>query len=281
MKEKTKNAILLAVVIPAIIANTAWLIHLFVNYSQYLCLREVFIFVFPLVPFVFGIATRKAPASVLVGVLVFAGFWLGREQIFGVVFDFGGTMGFLFPSFLAVIMGIEGFFASRRKGLSLLFAICFYLLFVAIFSSVSIGMVYSSFPQGEPGTKVIYPGSTINITLPSTPSDQQLLLYYVGDRFPKPESKGVPRNTYISVGISRPPPILKLETEPEIEIGRVEKKYFCYGGKYTFYPAKPLQPDTNYTIKVTFGSESAAKTTSWQFTTTTRTWVFWRTFPNS
>ncbi len=140
MKEKTKNAILLAVVIPAIIANTAWLILLLAKYSQWLCLRDFFLmFVPPLVPFVFGITTRKASASVLVGVLSFAGFWLGCGQIFTVDF---GIATFLFLSFLAAVMSIEGFFASRRKVLSLLFAIFFYLLFVAIFSSLFLEVYY-------------------------------------------------------------------------------------------------------------------------------------------
>jgi len=77
------------------------------------------------------------------------------------------------------------------------------------------------------------------------------------------------------VSFGRPPGIVKLEIEPEVEISHVGKEYVqVASGKFTFYPAKPLQPETNYTI--TFGQTELHKggtnfalyqIITWNFTT--------------
>ncbi|MBE0517188.1 MAG: Ig-like domain-containing protein, partial [Methanophagales archaeon] len=137
----------------------------------------------------------------------------------------------------------------------------------------------------EPVTEVEYPGSSTNVTLPTIPSNQSLMPppYHPSDRFPEPGAKDVPLDTYISVSFTRPPGILKLGIEPEAEISHIKKELILYSGKYTFYLAKPLQPGTNYTVTITAGQReppgpgfAPTLTTSWQFTTTTRTWIFWR-----
>ena len=133
-----------------------------------------------------------------------------------------------------------------------------------------------SIPHYEPVTEVEYPGSPINVTLPTIPPNQSLmpLPYHPFDRFPEPGAKDVPLDTYISVSFPRPPSILKLEIEPDVKIGHVKKELILYSGKYTFYPAKPLQSGTNYTITITAGQReppgpgfAPTLTTSWQFTT--------------
>ncbi|MDI6885540.1 MAG: Ig-like domain-containing protein [archaeon] len=102
--------------------------------------------------------------------------------------------------------------------------------------------------------------------------------YFIVDRFPEPEAKDVPLDTFISVSFPRPPTILKLEIEPGVEISHVKKELILYSGKYTFFLAKPLQPGTNYTVTVTAGQKeppgpdvAPTTTTSWWFTTTART----------
>lgn len=84
----------------------------------------------------------------------------------------------------------------------------------------------------------------------------------------------MPLYTPISVSFIRPPGILKLEVEPEVEISHVKKELILYSGKYTFYLTKPLQPETTYTVTVIAGQKEPPSldvaptlTTSWQFTT--------------
>ncbi|MEA2076040.1 MAG: hypothetical protein U9O85_10000 [Euryarchaeota archaeon] len=67
---------------------------------------------------------------------------------------------------------------------------------------------------------------------------------------------------------------MKLEVEPDVEISHVRKELILYSGKYTFYLAKPLQPETNYTVTVIAGQKTPpapdvapTSTTTWQFTT--------------
>ena len=96
-----------------------------------------------------------------------------------------------------------------------------------------------STPHYEPVTEVEYPCSPTNVTLPTIPSNQSLMPfppYHPFDRFPEPGAKDVPLYTYISVSFPRPPGILKLEIEPEVEISHVKKELIFYSGKckYTF-----------------------------------------------
>lgn len=135
--------------------------------------------------------------------------------------------------------------------------------------------------HSEPGTYVAYPGGP-NFTVPlnlTWPYNQSLTPLPLGgsDRSPKPGAKDVPLNTCIAVIAFRPPGIVKLEIEPEVEISHVKKEYVqVASGKFTFYPAKPLKPETNYTVKITFGPTKPPKwgtnfahyqTITWNFTT--------------
>ncbi|MEA2075745.1 MAG: PKD domain-containing protein [Euryarchaeota archaeon] len=104
------------------------------------------------------------------------------------------------------------------------------------------------------------------------------------DRIPEPGAKDVPVTTPISINFSKLPGIVELEMEPEVEISNINKEFITYplngtemvaigGGKVTFYLAKPLLPETNYTVKITYGEEEAppgsrpTSTTMWHFTT--------------
>lgn len=134
---------------------------------------------------------------------------------------------------------------------------------------------------GEPGTYVACPGGpdfTVPLNL-TWPYNQSLIPLPFGcsGRSPEPGAKDVPLDTCITVSFGRPPPIVKLEIEPEVEISHVEKEYVqVASGKFTFYPAKPLQPETNYTITITFGQTEPPKggtnfalyqIITWNFTT--------------
>lgn len=137
-------------------------------------------------------------------------------------------------------------------------------------------------PHYEPVTVVEYPGSSTNVSLPSTTPNQLHIPpypqpYQALGLFPKPGAKNVPLNTHFSVSFPRPPQILKLEVEPDVEISHVRKELILYSGKYTFYLAKPLQPETNYTVTVIAGQReppapgvAPTRTTTWQFTTISR-----------
>jgi len=100
------------------------------------------------------------------------------------------------------------------------------------------------------------------------------LPYHAYDRIPKPGAKDVPVTTSISITFSRPPGIVELEMEPEVEISHISKEMVgVASGKFTFYLAEPLLPETTYTVKITYGQEEAPEgfsptsTDTWQFTT--------------
>lgn len=133
----------------------------------------------------------------------------------------------------------------------------------------------------EPGTYVAYPGGTkftvpLNLTWPYNQSLTPLPFGCFG-LSPEPGAKDVPLDTCITVSFGRPPPIVKLEIEPEVEISHLEKEYAqVASAKFTFYPAKPLQQETNYTITITFGQTELPtggtnfahyQTITWNFTT--------------
>jgi len=137
--------------------------------------------------------------------------------------------------------------------------------------------------KDEPSTLVSYPGGP-NITFPPIPSNLSLIpstLIGYSDFIPGRGAKDVPLNTCISVSFWRPPGTVKLEIEPEVEISHVKKEYVdIASGRFTFYPAEPLQPETNYTVKITFGASKFKishfkrvpqvpyENISWDFTTT-------------
>lgn len=100
------------------------------------------------------------------------------------------------------------------------------------------------------------------------------LPYHAYNLIPEPGTENVMVTTNISVTFSRPPQIVELEMEPEVEISHMEKEIVdLVSGRFTFYLAKPLQPETIYTITITYGQEeapegfSSTSTTSWQFRT--------------
>jgi hypothetical protein len=147
---------------------------------------------------------------------------------------------------------------------------------VALAVSLAGVVVYQLFqPHYEPVTEVEYPGSLINISIPSgTPNQSQPSFYRAHGLHPEPGAKNVPLITRISVSFIRPPQFLKLEVEPEVEMSHVKKELIFYSGKYTFYLVRPLQPGTTYTVTVIAGQKeppapgvAPTSTTTWQFTT--------------
>lgn len=97
------------------------------------------------------------------------------------------------------------------------------------------------------------------------------------DKFPASGAVDVPLETVISITFSRPPQVVELEMKPEVEISRVEKEIVSIAsGKFTFYLAKPLLPNTNYTVTITYGQKEAppgfrpTSTTTWQFKTASK-----------
>lgn len=148
------------------------------------------------------------------------------------------------------------------------------IVMITVSSAGLVAQFYS--PYYEPATKVEYPSSSINISIPSITPNQSLLPspYRAYDIFPEPGAKDIPLNIHISVSFPRPPQFLKLEVEPDVEISHVKKELIFYSGKYTFYLAKPLKPRTNYTVKIIAGQKyppapgvSPISTTTWEFTT--------------
>lgn len=81
------------------------------------------------------------------------------------------------------------------------------------------------------------------------------LPYHPYNLNPIPGAENVSLDASISLTFSRPPPLLKLEIEPEVNISYVEQELIFYSGKYTFYLAEPLHPGTKYSVKVTAGQE--------------------------
>nr|CBH39509.1 hypothetical secreted protein, containing PKD domain [uncultured archaeon] len=122
-------------------------------------------------------------------------------------------------------------------------------------------------------------------TTPTTLSPEQPLAplpYQVMDHIPEPGAKDVPVTTHISINFSKLPGIVELEMEPEVEISNISKEVLTTpcrdfvlidAGKVTFYLAKPLLPETNYTVKISYGEEKThegmhlTSNVTWQFTT--------------
>ncbi|MFQ5874500.1 MAG: Ig-like domain-containing protein, partial [Dehalococcoidia bacterium] len=113
--------------------------------------------------------------------------------------------------------------------------------------------------------------------IPPSPSPEATCIplpFALFHRSPPPGATDVPLAEPISVSISRPAQIVELTTEPDIVIANVNMEYVSVAsGKYTFYPAEPLQPLMTYTAMVTYGQREAAEgrcptsVVIWQFTT--------------
>ena len=111
----------------------------------------------------------------------------------------------------------------------------------------------------------------------STPTPEQTLIpypYIAYDHIPEPGAEDVPVTTAISITYNRPPGIVELQMEPTVEIRHVTQKIVnLWNGKFTFYLARLLQPETTYTVTITYGQEvvqpsyRSTATATWQFTT--------------
>lgn len=115
-------------------------------------------------------------------------------------------------------------------------------------------------------------------SLASVNSDQPIHLPYIAyDKIPEPGAKDIPITTTISITFSRPPEIVELELEPKVEISNIKKEIVgVASGRYTFYLGKPLQPETTYKVKVTYGQKEAPLSfTTWEFTTQKSTSAIW------
>lgn len=104
------------------------------------------------------------------------------------------------------------------------------------------------------------------------------LPYAAGNFTPTPNSTNIPLNTTISISFGRPPSICNLSITPNASIKERIFKAEGYGGTYLFYFSnEQLQPQTTYTVTITYGQETAPEgfkpTTkrTWQFTTGTST----------
>jgi len=110
-------------------------------------------------------------------------------------------------------------------------------------------------------------------TLPPQPSLTPLP-YHAYELSPEPGAKGVSITTSISLTLSRPPEIVDIKLEPPVEISHVVRETVgLASGRFTFYPAHPLKPNTTYKVTITYGQRQAPEgyrptsTISWQFTT--------------
>lgn len=118
-------------------------------------------------------------------------------------------------------------------------------------------------------------GKSFKLKINQRASEQCTPLPYLAyDMYPAPEAKDVPVAANISVTFSRPPPIVKLEAEPKIEISNITREIVgITSGRFIFYPAVPLKPETNYMITIIYGQEEAPEgycrtsSTTWRFTT--------------
>ncbi len=88
---------------------------------------------------------------------------------------------------------------------------------------------------------------------------------------PTPNSTNVPLNTTISLYFTRPPSICDLNITPNVPIKERIFENDGFSGTYVFYLAEQLQPQTTYTVTITYGQETAPEGFK---PTTNRTWLF-------
>lgn len=111
-----------------------------------------------------------------------------------------------------------------------------------------------------------------------TPTSTLLPLPYAAyNLHPEPNSTNVLLTTNISVTFSRPPQIVEINLNPEVEISNITKEIVSVAsGKFTFHLAEPLKPETTYTVTVIYGQEKAPEgfkpisSITWNFTTAPR-----------
>ena len=118
--------------------------------------------------------------------------------------------------------------------------------------------------------------SNISTSPPQNPSPTPTpslieLPYATGNFSPNPNSTNVPLNTTISISFSRPPSICDLNITPNVPIKERIFKAEGFGGTYIFHLSEQLQPQTTYTVTITFGQENASEGFA---PTSTRTWNF-------
>jgi len=137
----------------------------------------------------------------------------------------------------------------------------------------------STCPTAASPEEPLRPTSTASpIPLPvqnSTPASSLIELPYAAGNFtPVPNATNVPTNTTISITFARPPQICNLTLIPNVAIKERTFHAEGFGGTYVFHLAELLQPQTTYTVTVTFGQETAPEgfaptsTRTWSFTTT-------------
>lgn len=104
--------------------------------TYWTCVETAFIFVLPAVPIIYGCITKEKIGSILMGVMPFLGVFISSFII-----SHSGLADVRLPQIreihymlsLICIPGIEGYFASRREILSVVIAICLYILWFRIF----------------------------------------------------------------------------------------------------------------------------------------------------
>ena len=105
-----------------------------------------------------------------------------------------------------------------------------------------------------------------------TPAPSLIELPYAAGNFsPTPNSTNVPLNTTISISFGRPPSICELNITPNVPIKERIFESEGFGGTYIFHLSEQLQPQTTYTVTITFGQETASEGFA---PTSTRTWAF-------
>ncbi len=127
-----KNKLIRTIVMPVSVA--ALVVLLFLIRDQ-----TAFIFVLPAVPIIYGCITKEKIGAILIGVLPFAG--LSIIAFYTAYFGFSSSIYYKrwlvdaipFWLSLTIILGLEGYFASRREILSVSIAICLYILWFRIF----------------------------------------------------------------------------------------------------------------------------------------------------
>ncbi len=132
-------------------------------------------------------------------------------------------------------------------------------------------------PPEEPWNTTSTASSTPLPVQSSTPTPASSLIelpYAAGNFTPAPNTTNVPTNTTIAITFARPPQICNLTLIPNVAIKERTFHAEGFGGTYVFHLAELLQPQTTYTVTVTFGQETAPEgfaptsTRTWSFTTT-------------
>jgi hypothetical protein len=126
-------------------------------------------------------------------------------------------------------------------------------------------------PTPSPLPSAISP-SPIPSTSPTSAPSLIELPFAPHDFYPTPNATNVPLNTNISIAFGRAPSICELNLTPNVPIKeRTFEAGDFWGGNYIFHLSEPLQPQTTYTVTITFGQETAPEGSK---SISTRTWTF-------